>query len=326
MIQSGFINQAQHQVYWEEWGNPEGTPIVIVHGGPGGAMNHKWGQFFRPDSKNGFWRIVYIDQRGCGKSLPFGETQNNSTDDLIEDMEKIRQVLNIDKWALFGGSWGTTLSLAYGVKYPKHCLGFILRGVWLARQKDIDWFLWDAKQVYPDAHDALLEAITYSYGQTPINASEVIRFSYHVFSHEHFDDATKIKLANAWFGYEMFMSAIEPLILSYEGLSEEEAKKEQQKAISVAKLEAHYLFNHLPFKDSLLQQVANSTITTLPCEIVHGRYDMVCPVEEAYLLKKVWKNATLDMVANSGHYTFEKTMEASLWQAALRLETKISNS
>lgn len=115
MINSGYLEQGLHQVYWEEWGNPKGTPIAIIHGGPGGGINHKWGQFFRPQSKNGFWRIIYIDQRGCGKSLPFGQTQDNSTEDLIFDMETLRTHLHIDAWALFGGSWGTTLSLAYGL-------------------------------------------------------------------------------------------------------------------------------------------------------------------------------------------------------------------
>lgn len=324
MIQSGFIHQGLHQIYWEEWGNPTGTPIVIVHGGPGGGMNHKWGQFFRPNSKKGFWRVIYIDQRGCGKSLPFGEVKDNSTHDLINDMELVRQHLHIEKWALFGGSWGTTLNLAYGIRYPERCLGFILRGVWLARQEDIDWFLWGSKQVYPDAHDVLLETITYSYGQTPINAAEVARFCYHVFTDKNLNYETKIKLANAWFGYEMFMSAIEPLFLAYDKMSEDEAIKEQQRTLSIATLESHYLCNHLPLKNSLLTQVSNSAIIHLPCEIIHGRYDMVCPVEEAYLLKQVWKKANLDMVPNSGHYTFEKTMEASLWKAAQRLEEQLS--
>lgn len=219
---------------------------------------------------------------------------------------------------------GDNFKSSLWVAYPERCLGFILRGVWLAREEDINWFLWDVKKIYPEAHDALLNTITYTYGQTPTNSQEVVSFSYDVLTNSHVESDVKVKLAEAWFSYEMFMSAIEPLFLSYEGLSEKEAQAEKQKAISVATLEAHYLFNHLPFKTNLLNQIYSSSIKNLPCEIIHGRYDMVCPVEEAYQLKAIWPKANLNMVPHSGHYTFEPQMQAQLWLAAQHLEEMLS--
>ena len=126
-----------HSVYWRAQGPKDAPVMLVVHGGPGGAMNLKWGEVLDASK----WRMVFFDQRGCGKSTPFGKLEHNGTNDLIGDMEKLRVTLGIEKWALFGGSWGTTLSLAYGVTYPERCLGFLLRGIFLARKEDIDWFL-----------------------------------------------------------------------------------------------------------------------------------------------------------------------------------------
>lgn len=306
MNQSGYLNRGLHNIYWEEHGNPNGKPVIIIHGGPGGQINHRWGSFFNQEE----WRIIFFDQRGCGKSTPFGETEENTLDNIVQDMEEIRQMLNIDKWTLFGGSWGTTVAIAYGLAHPNRCQSFLLRGIWLARPEDIDWYMWGAKQVYPEMHEKLVNEVKEATAYTAHNAQQLINIVYKAFKN-NIETSRAMKLAKAWFAYEMHLSALDPIEFNED--------EDMNVALTIAKLEAYYLATQLPLKNDLLSQVRNSPVKDIHCEIVHGRYDMVCPVDEAYELHKVWKNSNINIAPRSGHYTFEPELEKRLHLAVEKL-------
>ena len=330
-----------HAMYWRAQGPKDAPVMLIVHGGPGGAMNLKWADVLDASK----WRMVFFDQRGCGKSTPFGKLEHNGTNDLIGDMEKLRVALGIEKWALFGGSWGTTLALSYGVTHPERCLGFLLRGIFLARKEDIDWFLWDVQRVFPDAHRAFLDAIETASGQRPRNAAEILAFTGAPLA--RFDDAG-IKLARAWSGFEATLSVVNkpaptkgadparkdeskgeeskaevPVAAAQTdaaqttaalteapqadatqaGQGSPEAKREANAAaISMSLLEHHYMAHELP-PEPLLPRIGR--IAHLPCVLVHGRFDMVCPADQVQALADVWPGAQLSIVDAAGHWTFE---------------------
>jgi len=330
-----------HAMYWRAQGPKDAPVMLIVHGGPGGAMNLKWGDVLDASK----WRIVFFDQRGCGKSTPFGKLEHNGTNDLVGDMEKLRVALGIEKWALFGGSWGTTLALSYGVTHPERCLGFLLRGIFLARKEDIDWFLWDVQRVFPDAHRAFLDAIETASGQRPRNAAEILAFTGAPLA--RFDDAG-IKLARAWSGFEATLSVVNKPAPAKgaDPARKEESKGEESKAevsvaaaqtdaaqttaalteapqadatqagqgspeakreanaaaISMSLLEHHYMAHELP-PEPLLPRIGR--IAHLPCVLVHGRFDMVCPADQVQALADVWPGAQLSIVDAAGHWTFE---------------------
>jgi proline iminopeptidase len=325
-----------HAVYWRAQGPRDAPVMLIVHGGPGGAMNLKWADVLDASK----WRMVFFDQRGCGKSTPFGKLEHNGTNDLIGDMEKLRIALGIEKWALFGGSWGTTLALSYGVTHPERCLGFLLRGIFLARKEDIDWFLWDVQRVFPDAHRAFLDAIETASGQRPRNAAEILALTGAPLA--RFDDAG-IKLARAWSGFEATLSVVnkpapkkgadqvrkdeskgEASVIAAqtdaaqtaatlpeapqadptqaEPASPEATREANAAAISMSLLEHHYMTHELP-PEPLLPRIGR--IAHLPCVLVHGRFDMVCPADQVQAVADVWPGAQLSIVDAAGHWTFE---------------------
>ena len=353
-----------HAIYWRSQGNPDGPVVVILHGGPGGATNPRWADFF--DQKR--WRVVMFDQRGCGRSTPFGELRANGLSELVEDMEKLRAMLGIEQWAVFGGSWGTTLALAYGACFPQRCTGFLLRGIFLARRQDIDWFLWEVRRVYPDAHARFLDAIEQASGRRPKNASEVLSLAEAPLARF---DTVGLRLAQQWSGYEYGLSSVGPMPeeppaassaatagATAEGTSRptadaatadatvgaasnasrpagststsapastgagaaSAATHAHSSAISMAMLERHYMANQLPPPDLLLQ---THRMQHLPCYIVHGRFDMVCPADQAQALADAWPGAQLSIVKASGHYTFEPGIAAALKRDAERLYTDI---
>ena len=325
-----------HAVYWRAQGPRDAPVMLLVHGGPGGAMNLKWADVLDASK----WRMVFFDQRGCGKSTPFGKLEHNGTNDLIGDMEKLRVALGIEKWALFGGSWGTTLALSYGVTHPERCLGFLLRGIFLARKEDIDWFLWDVQRVFPDAHRVFLDAIETASGQRPRNAAEILALTGAPLA--RFDDAG-IKLARAWSGFEATLSVVNKPAskkaadptqkdeskgeasaiaaqtdaaqtiatppeapkadpAQAEPPTPEATREANAAAISMSLQEHHYMAQELP-PEPLLPRV--SRIAHLPCVLVHGRFDMVCPADQAQALADVWPGAQLSIVDAAGHWTFE---------------------
>ncbi|WP_244123815.1 prolyl aminopeptidase [Burkholderia gladioli] len=289
-----------HTMYWRACGNPDAPVVVILHGGPGSGHNPKQVQFFDLEQ----WRIVMFDQRGCGRSTPFASTANNTTADLVADMERLRNALGIERWMVFGGSWGVRLALEYGVTWPEHCTGFMLRGVFLGRPTDIEWFLWGAAQIFPDTHSALLDEIEDATGQRAKTSEELLTLCADIFKPEH---PKRQRLAEAWERYESQMCAVQPL---------PEANDEAL-SLSLATLEHHYMSRVLPLGPEILERLPR--ITHLPCEIVHGRYDIVCPLEQAWRLAAAWPNARLNVATTSGHWPFEPEMAALLQAASARL-------
>jgi proline iminopeptidase len=330
-----------HAIYWRAHGNPQAPVVLIVHGGPGGALNPAWAKFFDPDA----WRVVLFDQRGCGRSTPFGKTEHNSLDALVGDIEQLRGALGVDRWALFGGSWGTTLALAYGIAHPERCTGFLLRGIFLARREDIDWFLWDVRQVFPEAHDAFLDAIERASGHRPRNGAEILEFAAAPLRRY---DAAGVALARAWSGFEATLSSVQPIkpaaapsapaaATSAAATSstpapakpaaapgdDESSLEGQRRAVSMALLEHHYMAHELPAPPFLTRL---SALQDHPCHIVHGRFDMVCPAEQALLLAQAWPRAVLNIVNASGHWTFEPGIEKALFTASAALRRDIAGA
>ncbi|PPB82040.1 prolyl aminopeptidase [Mycetohabitans endofungorum] len=302
-----------HSIYWRELGDPQAQPIVVLHGGPGGAMSLGWADHL--DATR--WRIVFFDQRGCGRSTPFGELEHNGIVDLVSDIEKLREHLRIERWAVFGGSWGTTLALAYGSTHPQRCSGFLLRGVYLAREQDTDWFLWDVRRLYPDLHAAFLDAIEKASGQRPASARDVLALTQAPLARF---DATGIELARAWHRYETTLSVIRHDTVPGQDPVPEDTQA--RAAIAMALLERHYMADELPPSPPLLTRV--SRIAHLPCHIVHGRFDMVCPADQAYALAAAWPRARLSLVDAAGHWTFDPGISAGLREAASRLRADLA--
>jgi proline iminopeptidase len=307
-----------HRIYWRAQGPRDAAVMLVVHGGPGGAMNVKWADALDADK----WRVVFFDQRGCGKSEPFGKLEHNGIDALVGDMEKLREALKIERWAIFGGSWGTTLGLAYGVAHPERCTGFLMRGVFLARREDIDWFLWDVRRVFPEAHRAFLDAIEAACGKRPKNAQEILTLTEAPLA--RFDDAGT-KLARAWTNYETTLSVVNKPEKEKEPSEEEKrpSAEANSAAISMALLERHYMANELP-PMPLLPLIAR--IAHLPCRIVHGRFDMVCPADQALALAAKWPGADLSVVHAAGHWTFEPGNIAALKIGAKALAEAIQKA
>jgi proline iminopeptidase len=273
-----------HTLYFEECGNPNGRPVIFLHGGPGGGIQSSYRQYFDPQK----WRIILLDQRGCGQSTPFAELRENTTWDLVADIETLRKHLNIEKWAVFGGSWGSTLALAYGITYPTSCTAFFLRGIFLLRKKEIDWFYQEGcSKIYPDAWEGYLKPI-------PLNERGNLVVAYHQRLIST-DAQVRRAAAKAWATWEGSTSKLIPdtqMIAHY---------SDDVFAEAFARIECHYFMNKgfLSEDNFLLNNV--DKIRHLPAIIVHGRYDVVCPVENAWDLHRAWPEAELNIIANSGH-------------------------
>ena len=294
---SGFLATGNmHRIYWEVSGNPEGIPVVFVHGGPGSGTSPVQRRFFDPAR----YRIVLFDQRGSGRSTPHGELRDNTTPHLIADMEQLRAELGIDRWLVFGGSWGSTLALAYGEAHPAQCLGFILRGIFLCRPGEIDWFLYGIKHFFPEAQRALAEFI-------PANEREDLLHAYHRRLNDP-DPEIHLPAARTWARFEASCSTLRPdprLVAAF---------GTDHTALSLARIEAHYFVNDifLP-NNSLLAQLPR--IRHLPATIVQGRYDAVCPIVNADELTRAWPEATYVIVDDAGHSAFEPGISRELVRA-----------
>jgi proline iminopeptidase len=277
-----------HSIYVEESGNPNGQPIIFFHGGPGGGCGAKQRRFFDPKH----YRIILFDQRGCGKSTPLGETKENTTEDLVSDIETIRKHLNIEKWILFGGSWGSSLALAYGIKYPEYLVGLILRGVFLSREKELDWFLKDVDQFFPEHHELLLSH------KDNINKDNLVKEYTNLVFGSNFDIAKKA--AVAWNSFEG--SILKLLPTSTHNNNDEEINYESE--LARAKVQLHYI-NNFCFIDGahILNKI--KVLENIPVEIVQGRYDMVCPPKTAYEVKQKLPHSKLIIIADAGHSASE---------------------
>jgi len=286
-----------HTIYYEEVGNPKGRPILFVHGGPGAGTSPTSRRFFDPE----FYRIILFHQRGCGKSKPLGELKENTTWDLIKDMEKIREVLSVDEWIVFGGSWGSTLSLIYAINYPERVKALILRGIWLSRREEIDWmFEGGVSRFFPEIWDEFLKPIDE-------DAKSKIAAYYKIFTKGTEEET--IEAAVNWSFYE---SSIVKLLPSQE-IIEESTKPD--KAIAIAKLECHYFYNNMFGRGDnyILDNI--DKIKNIPTFIVNGRYDLICPPYTAKKLHDSLNNSEFVVVGDAGHSTAEEGIISELVNA-----------
>jgi proline iminopeptidase len=277
-----------HTLYFEEAGTPTGIPVICLHGGPGGGMSPDMRRFFHPKK----WRIIGFDQRGCGNSTPHAETRENTTWDLVADIEKLREHLGIEAWAVFGGSWGSTLALAYAIKHPDRVLSLTLRGIFLISQAEIAWFYqYGASNVFPDAFDRYVSVIPEEERGDIVGA-----FHKRLFSD---DRDTRILAARAWARWEGDC-------LSMKGPDARPGRFEDDRFVEAfARIENHYFVNKGFFEtDSWLLDHA-SVLETIPIQIAHGRYDVLTPLSSAWALKKVLPHAQLEIIGDAGHASLE---------------------
>jgi len=286
-----------HQIYLEESGNPQGIPVLFVHGGPGGGTTAKHRSYFNPEK----YRIILFDQRGCGRSTPHARLEGNNSASLIEDMEQIRELLNVEQWLLFGGSWGSTLSLLYAQAHPTRVSQMILRGIFLARQQDIDWLVQQgASKIFPDHWQDFIAPIE------PELRADMLNSYYSALTSK--DELKRLAAARAWSLWEGRCSTLEPSPDVVEHYTDPHL------ALSMARLEAHYFVNHCFIEENQILQQAER-ISHIPTTIVHGRYDMVCPAEQAYSLYQALPNSELHWVRNAGHSGFEPGIVDNLVRA-----------
>jgi proline iminopeptidase len=277
-----------HSVYFEQCGNPTGKPVVFVHGGPGGGSSPVHRRFWDPH----VYRIILFDQRGCGRSTPHAELQKNTTWDLIADMERIREHLGIERWQLFGGSWGSALSLAYAQEHPERVTDMVLRGIFLLRQREIDWYYQEgAGRIFPEAWQKYLEPI-------PVEERGNLVDAYYR-RLTSTDRSERIGAARAWSMWEGSTSRLipDPAVIERTG--------DATFAEAFARIECHYFINGGFFQDD--NQLLNNIhrIQHIPALIVQGRYDIVCPAESAYELHRAWPRSTLKIAPRSGHSALE---------------------
>ena len=286
-----------HQIYYEECGNPAGIPVVFLHGGPGSGCNSAQRRFFDPKH----YRIVLFDQRGCGRSTPQGEVSDNTTNDLVGDIEALRKHLNIAKWHVFGGSWGSSLALAYAVKHANTIISLVLRGIFLSRATELAWFLGDVKHFQPEGWHQLI-----GYLPEHERANVLTAFSTRIFAD---DAAINIPAAIHWNNYESNMMRLLPSEASTASLATpaktaHEQEKDNHIELARARIQIHYIQNQC-FIDGDAILKATATLANIPTVIVQGRYDMVCPPITAWELAQAMPHAKLVMVADAGHSAME---------------------
>jgi proline iminopeptidase len=286
-----------HRLYAEECGNPQGLPVLFVHGGPGAGCERYHRQFFDPQ----IYRIVLFDQRGCGKSIPHASLTGNTTQALVADMESIRRLLGIERWVIFGGSWGSTLGLVYAQTHPERVLGLILRGIFLCRPRDIAWFYQDgASFVLPDYWQDYLEVISVD------ERNDMVHAYYRRLTGA--DEVAMMAAAKAWSLWEGRASTLLPKaeVVDYFASS--------LTALSLARIECHYFMNNSFLEDDQILCHAGR-LRDIPGVIVHGRYDVVCPLEQARALHRAWPQARLQIIPDAGHSATERGIVDALVNA-----------
>jgi proline iminopeptidase len=291
-----------HTMYWETSGRHDGVPVLFLHGGPGGGSSPEHRRFFDP----GFFRAVLFDQRGAGASTPLGDVTRNTTQQLLEDIEHLREYLGIERWLVFGGSWGSTLALAYGQANPQRCLGFLLRGIFLGRKSEIEWFLYGLRNIFPEAWSRFA-------GMLPAAERKDLLRGY---LRRLFDPDPRVHLpfARAWSEYEGTCSTLLP--------NPELVRHFADEALGLARLEAHY-FAHECFlaPGELLGRI--DRIRHLPASIVQARYDMVCPIVNADELARAWPSARYVVVPDAGHSVWEPSVRAAVMSELERLKLQL---
>lgn len=289
-----------HELYYEQCGNPNGKPVVFLHGGPGAGLVPDYRRFFDPEA----YRIILFDQRGAGQSRPHASLEDNTTWHLVQDIERLREYFGIQQWLVFGGSWGSTLSLAYAETHPERASGLVLRGIFLCRPKETQWFYEDsqgASAVFPDAWDEYVRIIPES------ERVDIIGAYYRRLTSE--DASVRMEAAQAWSTWEA--SALK--LLPDQNMIDEFS--EPEKAIALARIECHYFVNNCFFEtDNYLLDHINR-IRHIPAVIVHGRYDIICPFMSAWDLHRAWPEATLKIIPDAGHAATEPGIVDALVKA-----------
>jgi proline iminopeptidase len=304
-FENGFLPVSElHTLYYEQVGNPNGKPVLFLHGGPGGGLHPIYRRYFDPQ----FYRVILFDQRGCGQSTPHAELRENDTWALVSDIEKIRERLGIDQWVVFGGSWGSTLALSYAVTHPERVLGLILRGIFLCRKWEIHWFYQDgASHIYPDAWENYLKPIA------PEEREDLVRAFYRRLISE--DEQVRLEAARAWSVWEAATSKL------YQDQKAMQDFENPQRALAFARIECHYFVNaaFMPSDTYLLEKAR--TIQHIPTRIVQGRYDIVCPIQTAWELSKAMPQAELRIIQDAGHSMTEPGTMRELLQATEDFKT-----
>jgi len=294
--EQGMLDLADgHRMYWEQCGNPRGFPVVFLHGGPGAGANASHRRFFDPQ----FYRIIVFDQRGAGRSRPFGNVTANSTDHLIDDIEALRRHLRIERWLTFGGSWGSTLALVYAIRHPARVAGLVLRGIFLGSDAEVDWFLHGMRTVFPEAWRRFTEFL-------PVAERNDLLAAYHRRLIDP-DPAVHQPAAEAWSGYE---SGCSNLLVDASVVKASAGSG----ALSLARIEAHFFHNSTFIDDTYILDNVDC-VRAIPGTIVQGRYDMVCPIATADALSRVWPEAEYVIVPNAGHSAMEPGIRSALVKA-----------
>ena len=279
---TGMLEAGPHRIYFEQCGKPDGLPVLFLHGGPGAGCAPSHRRLFHPDK----FHSILFDQRGSGKSEPYASLEDNTTQHLIADIEALRQHIGVDKFILFGGSWGSTLALAYALAYPEHVSGLILRGIFLGGRDEVDWFLYGMKKFYPEAHARFVAPLD-DHEKTDILASYLIRLT----ASEHNE---QIRAARHWTAYENSCATLAAV-----------QREAGPAALSMARIEAHYFAHDCFFEEGyILNNIER--ISHLPVRIIQGRHDVICPPETALKLANKWgEKAQIELIDAAGHSAFE---------------------
>ncbi len=294
--QTGHLKVSEiHEIYYELVGNPKGRPVVFLHGGPGGGISPDHRRYFDP----GHYHIILFDQRGCGQSRPHAELKENTTQNLIKDIEQLRQLLSIDKWHVFGGSWGSTLALAYAISHPDRVSGLILRGIFLCRPSELKWFYQEgASNIFPDYWEDYIKHIP------PSERVDMFKAYYSRLTSP--DESVRLAAAKAWSKWE---GATSYLYVKPAAINEFD---DPHKALAFARIECHYFVNNafFPTENYILENIHK--IKTIPAHIVQGRYDVVCPATSAWALHRAWPESTIEIISDAGHAASEPGIRSAL--------------
>ncbi len=296
-----------HELYVEECGNPQGIPVLVVHGGPGAGSGPFLRRYFDPEK----FRIILYDQRGAGQSTPHACIENNTTADLIKDMDAIRAHLAVEQWLLFGGSWGSTLCLLYAQSFPETVMGLIVRGIFLARSQDLNWFYQHgASRIFPDHWSRFVAPI-------PESERDDLVAAYHKRLTGE-DELVRMSSAKAWARWEGITATLEPRESVLRKFSDPHV------ALSLASIETHYFINQAFLAENQILNEA-SRLHGIPGIIVHGRYDMICPLDNAWALSRVWPDSELWIIRDAGHSGSEPAIVDGLIRAVKEISKRIDS-
>jgi proline iminopeptidase len=293
--------EAPHELYVEESGDPAGIPVLFLHGGPGAGCNPRNRSLFDPEK----YRIILFDQRGAGRSTPHAELEHNHSQGLLEDIEAIRELLGIDRWMLFGGSWGSTLALLYAQAQPQRVLALILRGVFLGREQDLNWFYQDgASRLFPDYWEDYMQPVP------PDERDDYVSAYYRLLTGDN--ELARMGAAKAWCSWEAHCATLRPNLDVVQHLSDPHT------ALAMARIEAHYSINRFFIEENQILDAAER-LRGIPGTIVHGRYDCVCLLENAFSLHRRWHDSELNIIRDAGHAASEPGVTDALIRATRRM-------